>query len=286
MALWQSLVELTDITALKAFNPAVDGDKRLIKSPSSIITIPPSWYRYDISADYTENLPGIVTPNSGVGRWIMIPQPLILSFNPPSGIPELANIRWLKIDEELEWVSRQINSNLQWVSNSSQSDQLFNLTSTILTTNGTVTQGCNKLEVFCLSGTANFSGIPLSADPLARIKGFKFPALSNEEVYNSFSYTVSGQLLIIESRISVNLTSPIVVSTTATLFNSATSGNTPPNSKWISALINQGTAIFAGIPLSLDGISGYELEYQQGKLYNAITYSVDSTSELILIVAF
>jgi hypothetical protein len=153
MALWQTLVEIDNITALKAFAPAVDGDKRLIKSPSSIITIPPAWYYYDASATYTELLPAIVEPESGVGRWIML-DPLVISFNAPVEAPPFTGIKWIKVNAHLEWLSKQIDSTLQWVSTSSQLDLLFSTTSQIVTLNGTISQGSNTLEFLCLSGSA------------------------------------------------------------------------------------------------------------------------------------
>lgn len=207
--------------------------------------------------------------------------PLVISYNNPVSSPPFVNIRWLKIDESLEWVSKQINSSLEWVSTSSQSAQNFNLTSTVATTSGTITQGCNSLEVMVLSGSATINGIPLTANGL---KGFKFPALDHNEVYSAFSYTVSGELLIVESRTAIALAPPDIVTATGTNLANA-SGNTPNNAKWLTFLLREGTATLDNIPLSMDGINGYELPLVTGKLYNFIPYVVDLNSTALLVCA-
>jgi hypothetical protein len=282
MALWQNLVEVSDIPSLKNLI-SVDGDKRLVKTVSSIIPTGSAWYRYESSASYPELLPAIVSPDSGTGRWIML-NPLVYSYNPPSSAPPFADIVWIQIDSINQWISKLIDNSLQWIpSNNPVADRLFTVTSAIATTNDSVTQGANSVEFLCLSGTATVGNIPLVANDTG-INGIRLQSLAQNEVYNAIPYTVSGQLLITESHLTTSPHEPLNV--TLSTFNlTNTSGNTPNNCKWISAFLLSGTGAFADIPLDDSNIKGYELNYQSGKLYEAIAYSVDVDSELILVVA-
>jgi hypothetical protein len=282
MALWQNLVEVSDIPSLKNLIP-VDGDKRLVKTVSSIIPTSGAWYRYESSASYSELLPAIVSPDSGTGRWIML-NPVVYSFNAPLITPPFADIVWIQIDSINQWISKIIDNDLQWISsNNPVADRLFTVTSAIATTNDSVAQGANSVEFLCLSGTATVGNIPLVANATG-INGIRLQSLAQNETYNNIPYTVSGQLLITESRLTSSPNEPINV--TLSTFNlTNTSGNTPNNCKWISAFILSGAGAFADIPLDDTNIKGYELNYQSGKLYGAIAYSVEFDSELILVVA-
>jgi hypothetical protein len=279
MALWQNVVEIETITDLKDFTPATDGDKRLVKS---IDTIPTgsAWYRYDIASTFPELLPAIVTPNSGDGRWIMI-NPVVYSYNSPSDPPPLNDIRWVKIDDEIEWTSKYIDDELIWTTESLPTPFPLVLTSEVFNSNGMVALGCNGIEVLCLSGTAVFNDIPLTATGL--VNGFRFPILNNNQIYDNLSYTVSGELLINEYRFTSPLTSPQLVTVTSEVLTDVTD-STANNALWVSCLLLDGTADFDNIPLSTD-IMGYELKYKQDKLYSPVTYTVDILSEILLITA-
>jgi hypothetical protein len=112
MALWQNLVEISDISTLKTLTP-IDGDKRMVITPSTLVSIGSAWYVYDETSVYAELLPAIVEPDSETGRWIML-NPIVLSYSAPVTAPPFAGIVWYQLDTVNHWIAKFVDAELVW----------------------------------------------------------------------------------------------------------------------------------------------------------------------------
>lgn len=115
MAKFYEQITVADETALKAIASPPDGDLRLVENPTSLVSLPPAWYRLDSAAAFTELKPAIINPTTGTGQWIMCGVGIIISANDASGTPPFAGMIWQKTGSNLSWRSQNTGSGNVWI---------------------------------------------------------------------------------------------------------------------------------------------------------------------------
>lgn len=112
MGHYKDLIEVADITALKAF-AASDGDIKKVTEIDATYPYPASYYCFQLGATYTENAPGIVADDLATGFWVMIGQPLVLNSGDPSGDADFPGILWVNTTSNARYISNAASPS-QW----------------------------------------------------------------------------------------------------------------------------------------------------------------------------